>query len=103
MKYTIEKDRVLTYFVNTGAAGKTGERGPMGPAGPRGETGSVGPAGDRGPKGDTGSQGPAGDRGPAGEPGYTPVKGVDYWTDGDREQIVNEVLQQIPNLNEESF
>lgn len=79
MKYTIEKDRVLTYFVNTGAVGKTGERGP------KGETGPMGPMG------------------PAGEDAYTPVKGVDYWTDGDREQIINDVLSHIPNLNGESF
>ena len=100
MKYTIEKDRVLTYYVNTGAAGKTGERGPQGVPGPAGERG---PQGVQGVQGVQGIQGVQGDRGPAGEAGYTPVKGVDYWTDEDREQIVGEVLQQLPNFNEESF
>lgn len=36
-----------------------------------------------GPKGDPGPAGPAGVAGPQGEPGYTPVKGVDYFTEED--------------------
>lgn len=39
-----------------------------------------------GPKGDTGPAGPAGPAGvagPQGEPGYTPVKGTDYFTEED--------------------
>lgn len=35
--------------------------------------------------------------------GPAPVKGVDYWTEGDKTEIVNDVLAQIPNYNEESF
>lgn len=39
----------------------------------------------KGPKGDPGPAGPAG---PQGEPGYTPVKGVDYFTPEEIEGIV---------------
>ena len=37
----------------------------------------------KGPKGDTGPTGPAGVAGSQGEPGYTPVKGTDYFTEED--------------------
>ena len=40
-----------------------------------------------GPKGDTGPAGPAGVAGPQGEPGYTPVKGVDYFTEEEIREI----------------
>lgn len=32
-----------------------------------------------------------------GTPGKTPVKGVDYWTAADKEEIVQEVLNEVPN------
>ena len=66
----------------------------------------------KGPKGDTGLTGPQGEpfkyedftpeqleslKGPA------PVRGVDYWTESDKTEIVNDVLASIPNYNEESF
>lgn len=35
--------------------------------------------------------------------GPAPVRGVDYWTEGDKTEIVNDVLASIPNYNEESF
>lgn len=38
------------------------------------------------PKGDDGSNGEKGDN------GYTPVKGVDYWNESDKQEIVNDVL-----------
>ena len=43
-----------------------------------------------GPKGDIGPQGPKGDKGPqgaAGKNGTTPLKGVDYWTESDIQEI----------------
>lgn len=40
-----------------------------------------GPKGDKGDKGDTGSKGDMGD------PGYSPVRGTDYWTDADKAEI----------------
>ena len=35
--------------------------------------------------------------------GPAPVKGVDYWTESDKTEIVNDVLASIPNYNEEIF
>ena len=38
-----------------------------------------------------------GPRGIQGEKGDTPVKGVDYWTDADKQEIVDDVLDAIPD------
>ena len=35
--------------------------------------------------------------------GPAPVRGVDYWTESDKTEIINDVLASIPNYNEESF
>ena len=43
-----------------------------------------GAKGDKGDKGDTGETGP---QGPAGTDGHTPVKGTDYFTDADKQEI----------------
>lgn len=40
--------------------------------------------------------GPQGEPGPAGEDGHTPVKGVDYWTAEDKQNIVDDVLAALP-------
>ena len=84
-----------------GPQGPAGEQGPQGEMGPAGPMGPQGPAGEQGPRGfsayqawktiegnENGSveefieslKGPAGEQGPAGENGYIPVKGVDYFT-----------------------
>ena len=42
--------------------------------------------------------GPAGEAGPAGADGVTPKKGVDYYTEADKEEIVQEVLAQVPEV-----
>ncbi len=34
--------------------------------------------------------------GPAGETGYTPQKGVDYWTESDKQEIVDYVVANVP-------
>lgn len=47
-------------------------------------------------KGGKGDKGDKGDRGKPGEPGVTPVKGEDYWTDADKQEIVDEVLSEVP-------
>ena len=66
--------------------------------GPKGDTGEQGPKGDtgeQGPKGDTGEQGPKGDTGDPGvngNDGVSPVRGVDYWTEADKQEIINAVL-----------
>lgn len=36
-----------------------------------------------------------GEPGQPGEPGHTPVKGVDYWTEEDKSEIVSDVVEQI--------
>ncbi|HIY16029.1 MAG TPA: collagen-like protein [Candidatus Intestinimonas stercorigallinarum] len=56
---------------------------------------SVGPPG---PQGETGPQGP---QGPAGADGYTPERGVDYWTEADRQQMVQDVIDALPVYNGE--
>lgn len=64
-----------------------------------GSKGSAGPQGPQGPKGDTGAAGPAGAAGatgPAGADGKTPVKGTDYWTESDKEELVQDVLAALP-------
>lgn len=42
-----------------------------------------------------GIEGPKGDTGPKGNDGYTPIKGTDYWTTSDKQEIVNDVLNEI--------
>lgn len=93
-----------------GEKGDTGEQGIQGVQGLKGEKGDTGSKGDKGdkgdpftytdftaeqleglkgPKGDTGDpgpqgvQGPKGENGEKGEDGYTPQKGVDYFTEED--------------------
>lgn len=114
-----------------------GERGPEGPQGPRGEKGEPfryedfteeqleslkgpkgdkgdpGPIGEPGPKGDHGEKGDVGPQGPKGEDGATPRKGVDYFTEEDKQQIISQILQilspptecehqyEVINFNEE--
>ena len=60
-----------------GEKGDKGDVGPMGPAGPQGPQGVQGIQGETGP---VGPKGEKGETGPQGDPGYTPQKGVDYWT-----------------------
>lgn len=75
-----------------------GATGPTGPKGDIGETGPQGPQGETGPKGDTGSTGPQGEtgpQGPSGADGKTPVKGTDYWTEADKQEIVDEVVAEL--------
>lgn len=40
---------------------------------------------------------PYGKQGPQGEAGVTPVRGVDYWTETDKTEIINEVLASLPD------
>lgn len=46
----------------------------------------------KGEKGDTGKTGPKGDKG---NDGYSPVKGVDYWTESDKNEIQSYIDSQI--------
>lgn len=51
-------------------------------------------------KGPQGAQGPAGAAGEDGADGYTPQKGTDYFTEADQQQIVDEVLEKVPEHTE---
>ena len=115
-----------------GDKGDTGEQGPQGEKGETGATGAQGPAGADGVSptvstsksgkvttitfvdatgtktatisdGADGEKGDTGDTGPAGADGYTPVRGTDYWTAADQEQIVSDVLAALPNAQGVSF
>ena len=85
-----------------GPQGEKGDTGEQGPQGEKGDTGEQGPQGIQGEKGDTGEQGPQGPQGESGQngqdgqDGYTPVKGTDYWTEADIQEIVDEVLASMP-------
>lgn len=81
----------------TGAKGDAGATGPAGPAGPAGAPGKDGANGETGP------QGPKGDPGTPGASGHTPVKGADYWTAADKQEIVNDVLAALPDGTEVSY
>lgn len=83
-----------------GPQGEKGEKGDTGPQGPAGADGAQGPPGEQGPKGDTGDTGP---QGPAGADGKTPVKGVDYYTEADKEEMVQAVIAALPNGDEVSY
>ena len=72
-----------TFVVSNGEKGEQGLQG---------ERGLQGEKGDKGDKGDQGIQGERGAQGPA---GFTPVKGVDYWTETEKAAIIAEVLDSV--------
>lgn len=80
--------------------GPVGPQGEPGPAGPQGEVGPQGPQGIPGPQGEIGPAGPAG---PQGVAGSTPVKGVDYFTDADKAEMVTAVLAALPDGTEVEY
>lgn len=50
--------------------------------------------------------GEKGDKGAPGAPGaagHTPVKGTDYWTAADKQEIVNNVLAALPDGTEVAY
>lgn len=78
-----------------GDPGAQGIQGEKGIQGDKGEKGEQGPAGADGAKGEKGDKGDKGDTGPAGPDGYTPVKGKDYWTEEDKEEINEELSKKL--------
>jgi hypothetical protein len=66
----------------------------------RGATGAKGDAGATGPAGAPGKDGEKGD---PGTPGKTPIRGADYWTAADKQEIVNDVLAAIPDGTEVAY
>ena len=57
----------------------------------------------RGEKGEKGDKGDKGDTGAPGKDGKTPVKGTDYWTVADKQEIVNDVIAALPDGTEVSY
>ena len=89
-----------------GATGQQGEKGETGATGPKGDKGDKGDQGIQGPKGDTGPQGPSGTNGTNGKNGVdgkTPVKGVDYYTEADKQEMVGLVLASLPSSEGVSY
>lgn len=105
-----------------GDKGDRGEQGIQGVQGAKGETGAQGAKGADGTpathrwSGTTlyitsasgtsfanlkGDKGDAGQAGANGKDGYTPVKGVDYFTDVDKAEMVQAVLAALPKYNGE--
>lgn len=64
------------------------------------EDGADGAPGAQGEKGEKGEKG---DPGTPGAAGHTPVKGTDYWTAADKQEIVNNVLAALPGGTEVSY
>ena len=44
-----------------------------------------------------GAPGEKGDKGDTGADGYTPIKGTDYYTEADKTEMVNLVLESLPS------
>ena len=63
-------------------------KGPKGDPGERGLQGEIGPQGEQGIQGPKGEQGEPGPKGDPGTNGTTPVKGVDYYTESDKQEMV---------------
>ena len=77
-------DGITGEFLNNGPL--QGAKGDMGPEGPQGPKGATGPEGPRGPQGETGL---------AGADGKTPVKGTDYFTPADVNEIAAEAAKKV--------
>lgn len=54
-------------------------------------------------KGADGANGADGKDGANGADGYTPVKGTDYWTESDKTDIVNSVIEALPTAESEVY
>ena len=78
-------------------------KGPQGDKGDKGERGEKGDRGEKGATGATGATGSTGARGPKGDDGYSPVRGKDYWTNNDKDEIVDAVLEALPAAEDYSF
>lgn len=77
----------LKFVIPKGEPGEQGPKGDPGETGPQGPTGEKGEPGEQGPKGDPGETGSQGPPGNPGVDGYTPRRGVDYWTEEDKAEI----------------
>ena len=69
----------------------------------KGDKGDKGDTGGTGPQGIQGIQGPKGDKGDTGANGHTPVKGTDYFTEADKQELVTAVIAALPSTEEVSY
>lgn len=79
-----------------GPKGDTGERGEPGQKGEKGDPGEKGDTGDTGPAGPPGENGKDGEQGPPGADGKAPVKGVDYFTESEKQEIAKQAAALVP-------
>ena len=97
---TINVDGAAIATVEDGADGKPGAAGADGVTPHIGDNGNwyLGET-------DTGkpSRGATGAKGDTGTPGKTPVRGMDYWTAADKQEIVNSVIAALPDGTEVSY
>lgn len=90
-----------------GDKGDQGERGLQGIQGIQGERGADGAKGEKGDRGEQGVQGIQGIQGVKGDPGkdgtngkdgadgYTPIKGTDYFTEADKQELAEEAAKLV--------
>lgn len=69
----------------------------------KGDKGDKGEQGIQGIQGEAGAPGPKGDKGDTGAPGHTPVKGTDYFTEADKQELVTAVIAALPSTEEVSY
>lgn len=90
-----EADFLASLKGEKGEKGATGATGATGAKGDKGDTGAAGATGPQGPQGEKGDTGATGAAGKDGTNGVTPVRGVDYWTEEDKAEIIAAVLAAI--------
>ena len=106
---TISVDGAAIATVEDGADGKPGATGADGVTPRIGDNGNwyLGSVDTGKPsRGETGTPGKDGEKGAPGAPGaagHTPVKGTDYWTAADKQEIVNSVIAALPDGTEVSY
>ena len=88
---TLDNGTKSTFSVRNGSKGSKGDTGAKGDKGDTGEKGDKGDKGDRGATGATG---------PTGVAGYTPVKGTDYWTEEDKNEMKLYVEERLSEAAE---
>lgn len=86
-----------------GIQGETGPQGEQGPQGIQGIQGETGEKGEQGIQGEKGDKGDKGDTGSKGADGYTPIKGTDYYTEADKQEMVSLVLNALPSAEGVGF
>ena len=94
--YGVGASEPYEIYIFDGVTGSWINNGPL--QGARGEKGDKGDPGADGQKGETGAQGPKGEpgpEGPQGPAGKTPVKGTDYFTEADKQEIAEDAAALV--------